>query len=399
MGWKSEVHGMLGRAVERGDLSEFRRLLAEYPDNLRYRDGRDYYLSCAISVGRLEFVKFLIEDMRIGPDEKRFMTPLMLAMTHGHRDIAIWLLDHGASVNETFGEMIDSPALKFAAAEGDLAMVKILVEHGADVNAAGTHAVNAYMMADDLQVKKYLKSVGGRNLNELHPPDFPGSHARIVTEMEDHVEQNQKWGRLIDWRMDFPGDPVIRFQARTASLRGKTRLLFTVGVSDVLLVDHEVGFGYGVELITYLPKKWRLEVATNSDPQWNWPMVALEKLARQIIANGSLHLDGSAERGRVATEWNCDPPEPIRWDTKLCGWLLLASGNVPMPDYRQVQFLSVVPLYKEEVEFVRERSDDQVLLKRFEWLNIPREWDLNRPNAVADWSEDWPDLDEESCGV
>ena len=227
MAWNRDVHKKLGIAVENGAIGEFRRLLEEYPDNLRYRNGSDFYLWCAITCGRLDFVKFLVEEKGIGPDEKRdemFSSPLMCALQRGKREIALWLIDHGASVNEGRGNTIDSPALKMAVMNGDLEIVQRLVERGADVNALGNGRSNAYMIAKDPEIRKYLESVGGRVVvrKKVITPDYPASHARLLSIVQEHADEDHEWGRLIRWTMPFPGDPAIVFCAAAPELRAPT---------------------------------------------------------------------------------------------------------------------------------------------------------------------------------
>jgi hypothetical protein len=394
MGWSRDVDKRLRQAVRDGNVDECRNILREFPDNRRGRDGRDFFLWMAISNNHIDLVRFFVEEVGIGPDEKMdpmFSTPLLQALQDGKREIAFWLIEHGASVNEGSGDTLDSPALKFAVFKNDLEIVQRLVERGADVNATGQSWANAYMLAEDPAIRKYLESVGGRVVvrKKVITPDYAASHARLLTIVEEHADEDHEWGRRIKWTKAFPGDPTIVFCARGVAPGGKNVLLFTLGMSDVSLTDPEASQPLGIELVAYLPANWRFDNKTNADPQWNWPMNVLEKLARQIIANRTLHVP------HVLIEWNGDPPQPLTPETKLCAWLLLPTREATMPDGRDVCIYSAVPLYREELEFVRECGDEQLLLKRLEWLQIPREWDLNRPNAVADW----PDLDDEGCNT
>jgi ankyrin repeat protein len=59
-------------------------------------------------------------------------TALHLAAGEGHLEIVKLLLEHGADVN---AKTAYETALHLAAGEGHLEIVKLLLEHGADVNA------------------------------------------------------------------------------------------------------------------------------------------------------------------------------------------------------------------------------------------------------------------------
>ena len=60
---------------------------------------------------------------------------MMAAVDFGHHELVQWLLDRGASANSRAKGGSKGTALHSAAWNGDLAMVKLLVAAGADVNA------------------------------------------------------------------------------------------------------------------------------------------------------------------------------------------------------------------------------------------------------------------------
>ncbi|KAJ7637982.1 hypothetical protein DFH06DRAFT_1002097, partial [Mycena polygramma] len=77
-----------------------------------------------------------IEHPREGPDWSRHApSPLALCSTVGYAEGVGFLLEHGADVNAAGGEY--GSALQCAAQNGNLDIVRILIKHGADVNAAG----------------------------------------------------------------------------------------------------------------------------------------------------------------------------------------------------------------------------------------------------------------------
>ncbi len=401
MAWKKSIHRQLAALIRDGSIEEFRRMLTSYPDNLRMEDGRDYLLWSATASGQLEFVKLLIEEFGIGTEETRdpaFPTALINAISRGHHDIAMWLIDHGAELNSTIDGRRNCPALKMAAQAGDLELVKRLVERGAGVNAAGATGVNAYMLAKTDEIREFLRSAGGVDLRQTTPqeivPDYQSAHECIMAEMEDYAEDEEQWGQLLDWQMAFSGNPVIKLYAMGAAYAGETLRLFTVGMSDVPLKDSDIEQGYGVELMAFLSSDWELNKNVKTDPQRNWPMLAIEKLARQIIEKGALGIQRNSKKNTYAiTEWNGDSPEPIAPETNLCGWLLIDSGHRFMPDSRMVWFLSAVPFYREELELVRQAGDCNLLLSRFRKLGITREMAFDRPNAITDWKDEYPDFE------
>jgi hypothetical protein len=69
------------------------------------------------------------------PDVARTEDVLMAAVDFGHHELVLWLLDRGASPNSRANWGSKGTALHSAAWNGDLAMVKLLVAAGADINA------------------------------------------------------------------------------------------------------------------------------------------------------------------------------------------------------------------------------------------------------------------------
>ncbi len=410
-GWRS-VQRRISDALVSNDVGEFRRLLTKHPNQLRHDDGHDNWLWFGVAKGRLDIVRVLVEEFGIGVDESNSprdrQTPLSRAARKGDLEIAEWLLNAGAKVNDDSSGVRDSPALKWAAVFGDLEMVKLLVSHGADINAGGTEHINAYMQSGTPEIKALLKSLGGVDLRDVTPPEYEASHERIIDIMVDYAEEYGHWGYLIGWSeectgwsMECPGDPVIQIYCREAGPNRKHRLLFTVGMSDVMLTEEGDDHGYGVELMMSIPPDWPIDETTANDANWSWPMRLLEQLARRIIANGRLNVlkaEVEGERTFVIIETMTDPPQPLVPTTELCGWLLLDADGRTLPDTRFVRFLTPIAVYREEIAFARERIDYEPLVRRYARLNIPREIKLNRPNAVTDWPEGEPEPEGDACG-
>lgn len=395
-----EINKALWDAREANDLATFQRLISEYPEGLRDPYGCCKWLHDAIKDGQMEFVRYFIEEMNIGVDEivsdMWKTTALDTAVQSGSRELAEWLLDRGAQVNRVVKGYPDCVALKSAVLDDDLELVKLLVERGADINAAGAERRTAYMLANQSQqILEFLRSHGGVDPRETTPPDHDSGHERILEFMKNYAEEDESWGDLLDWKMEFPGEPPITLYCRGPGEESNYPLLFTVGASDVRL-EPESGqdFGEGVELIVYLPRKWRVNAKSMNDPKWNWPMVSLVNLARRIHARGKqvrLYEERDMCKAVWSIEMNGDPPQPIAPGTQLCGWLLLGAEHCVLPDFRGVSFDVTTPIYREEADFLREKLDYEPLLRRFVALRIPRTLSLDRRNAVVDWPKGKPE--------
>ena len=77
------------------------------------------------------------------------------ASKNGHLEVVKYLTDHGANIRNPLGFL----ALKFAISHGHLDVVKYLVEQGADVRAADDYALRAASANGHLEVVKYLESL------------------------------------------------------------------------------------------------------------------------------------------------------------------------------------------------------------------------------------------------
>ncbi|MBS1718077.1 MAG: ankyrin repeat domain-containing protein [Armatimonadetes bacterium] len=89
-------------------------------------------------------------------------TPLCLAVGMGHPDVAKMLLEHGADHNAR--SVIEGAGPMNSAAFGrNLQCIKVLVEHGVDVNMAetdGSVALHESALHGDLEIIKYLVEHG-----------------------------------------------------------------------------------------------------------------------------------------------------------------------------------------------------------------------------------------------
>src|SRR5205807_228168 len=103
----------------------------------------------AVQSGSLERVK---QEIASGADVNQpdalGATPLHDAAWSGSREIALYLLEHGAHVNTRHAEGGSAP-IAYAVIKNDLAMVELLLGHGADVRAADNAAGTPLHLAVD----------------------------------------------------------------------------------------------------------------------------------------------------------------------------------------------------------------------------------------------------------
>lgn len=80
-----------------------------------------------------------------------------------------WLLDHGAKIHHQIDGKTRCFALSSAAFGGQLEIVKLLVERGAEINAvwAGSNALSLALMSGEEVVVHYLRSQGALEPDQL----------------------------------------------------------------------------------------------------------------------------------------------------------------------------------------------------------------------------------------
>lgn len=116
-----------------------------------------------------------------------------------------------------------------------------------------------------------------------------------------------------------------------------------------------------LELAICLPPQWPLDDESNKDENNYWPIAGLKYLAR-------LPHEYETWLGPGHTVPNGDPPEPIASRSQFCCFMVTELMGPPpefarlkLDDGRLVNFCSVVPLYREEMDFKLRKGADQLV--------------------------------------
>jgi hypothetical protein len=158
--------------------------------------------------------------------------------------------------------------------------------------------------------------------------------------------------------------------------------LVTSGMSDLpMSVPEDSDVPKFVELLMTLPWNWKLDQDSLSDEHWYWPIRLMKGLAR-------LPHKHKTWLGWGHTVPNGDPAEPYASSTKFCGTILLPSVTVPegfhklrIDQEKEITFLSIVPLYEEEMS-LKLRSGSDALLSRFDKANVNDIVDPSQRNSA-----------------
>lgn len=138
-------------AAAKGQTDELRSLVEKDPLLLNTHSPDGFTpLGLAAFFGHAETVAALLAagaDVNLTSSESMKMPPLGSAMAVQRSDIARILIEHGANVNAK--AVNDLTALHTAAARGDLESAKLLLDHDADINAASTDGKTPLAYAEE----------------------------------------------------------------------------------------------------------------------------------------------------------------------------------------------------------------------------------------------------------
>jgi ankyrin repeat protein len=125
--------------------------------------GANYDLTIASALGDLAGVRQMLDEnpSRIRETRPNGRRPLSAAVEFGHDDIARLLLERGANPRWEEPDAPRGTSLHTASRMGNLAMVELLLEHGADPNEEIDSTASPMVFAATPEIRALLESHGG----------------------------------------------------------------------------------------------------------------------------------------------------------------------------------------------------------------------------------------------
>lgn len=183
------------------------------------------------------------------------------------------------------------------------------------------------------------------------PPEVACEDEASLQQIQAHIERHA--GPVNQVFHELLSDIVHVDVHHVAPAEGRPyHTLVTSGMSDRAMAPPAgaEAFAY-TELAVLLPAAWLVSEEAFKEETWYWPVRQLKILARLPHKFRSWLWWGH-------TVPHGDPPEPFAPSTELCCSMLISPVSLPdefdtlwLEDGREVTFLSIFPLYREEMEF------------------------------------------------
>lgn len=159
-------------------------------DKLLETPGIDLEIWDGAALGRLATVKEIHEgwgDFILNEFSRDGYTPLQLACFFGHEEVAAYLIEKGALVNAVSRNPMAIQPLHAASAGNHVAIVRLLLNAGADANAVqqdGFRPLHSAAQNGNSEIIRLLLEFGA----DARLPDDKGRFAREVAEEAGHTE-------------------------------------------------------------------------------------------------------------------------------------------------------------------------------------------------------------------
>jgi ankyrin repeat protein len=377
-------------AAQEGNVEKMKALFAKFPglgrESPPTSDGS--WLIVAASKGHVELIRYLVGcGLSLNSTNRSGECALSKIARLGDVRAARWMIQQGADPNISKWPIID------AVSTGNLDIVKLFVEHGADYNlvfgrpprtplsqaiAFGHAPVADYLRLLGAVLPPSHEELDDENVIDAEGVDEPGSAGDEVKEYFSHVTGNNQHANGL--QEIVPGNVNISVWTIPPKQPGDMMILFTTGLSDLPMTvpAGSEGFRYA-ELAMQLPGDWPFPPKMDDETQL-WPWMWLRKIAQYAHDAETWLGDGET------TFANDDPPKPLAPGIQFTAFLLYPDvpgsyTGFTADDGRRIHIYSLMPIYTEECTFAKKQGFRE-LFKRFAKHGIGLSCRPGRPNVA-----------------
>lgn len=379
----SEATRKMARALDEDNIDEIRRLLNVYPEIRQPPTSTDTWLGLAARNNNIGLVSMLVDefgfDVNEAPDDPS-NTPLLEALRFGANDVAAWLLVRGARPNIVLrnGQKCAASLVR-PITDGNLELVKLLLKHGADINAAWGEprmsALSFAIMYNQKEIEKYLRSKGA-----IEPDEATAGGDDLRAAIVEHM--TRRFGKLAKASLqEIVSDDTDVAVHIVPAARGQSNVtLFSSGMSNSPMPVAAGEEDYRLaEVFVQLPKSCPTTPKKLLTSEFGWAVDWLRRVARYPRENETWL------GGPLTVIANGQPPEPLGPDVPFTALLFATSDDesdrLALPDGRVVHFYLVMPLYTEEYLYERVHGVES-LIKLLQKQKISPVYDPKRPNVA-----------------
>lgn len=350
----------LYEALSRGTPKQVEDILEENPELLEAVVTGKSLLNIAASKNNVPVMAFLVDrGISINLDLVDVEPAIVSAADNGCLEAVQWLLMNGADPN---GSKHHLPPLVGAIHSGNVALVKVLLDAGADsdfiwgeLSYSPITFANSFGASHDA-IKLLLRE---------QACDFQGSSNKSdsteKSELESHLEQY--YGSVRSLSIKLVSGFSLSIYVVDHAGKEPCKILVTSGMSEFSMPVPVGAEGYRyAELMMFLPTDWPLETLTESDTVDSWPVEWLFRLA-------NFPRENNVWLGKSSVFSNGEPSEPVSENASFSAFFVLPnpdnSGSFMLSSGKRVQLYSVYPIYSSEKEY-EEEYGPAALLKEFE---------------------------------
>lgn len=376
-------------AIKAGDADTVHELIRTHPDLLFERPFMgDSWLHTAADCTSIEVIDALLDAgldvnvLRRGGEE----TPLSYAVSLGTLETTKHFLRRGANPN------LDRQLIGAINREDDsLSFVKLLVEHGVDVNQCWRfgedepsspvfNALSWAIAAEKDEVVQYLRAHGAvmpEETGQLYKKAPATTRELVLAFFEQKFGKPQAGA----FTAIVSAEADVQFGLIPATPGRDYQTLFTIGMSEQLMKvpRGSEDFRYA-ELVMHLPSDWPLDKVALKQERYRWPLVWLNKIARYP------HTHQTWLGGAIALLSNGDPPRPLAAGCPFKALLLAAQydqvGVIQCDDQRVIQVYTLIPLYQEERQLEISQGLPE-LFRRMDRAGVGKVVNLQRANVAV----------------